>query len=166
MEQVKAREQQSRISNASNSQASHMEDHQPSVIAAPTRIDNKENQDSDVSMTDASPLVKSPAPEPLSQTTWSRQHWLFLDKLLQLRRKGPFEVQFERRADKYLGKTVKSQGEAMKLERWHLDCVDAFKGVVGGWDEGVLAKRLFALILGEERRRQTPSNRPATVMFH
>jgi hypothetical protein len=54
----------------------------------------------------------------------------------------------------------------MTLERWHLDCVDAFKAQVGGWDEGALAKRLFALILGERRRSQEASSGTGRVMFH
>jgi hypothetical protein len=118
-------------------------------------------------MSDASPVAKQQQPQPLSKTVWTRQHWLFLDELLQLRRQGPYRTNYERRSDKFLGKTVKSQGESMTLERWHLDCVDAFKAEVGGWDEASLAKRLFALILGEERRSQGVVDRPSSrVMFH
>ncbi|KAJ6786422.1 hypothetical protein PWT90_04044 [Aphanocladium album] len=129
--------------------------------------DDKENQDSsDVSMADAPPIPTGQGTD-LSQTAWTRQHWLLLDELIQVRRQGPFEERYERCSDKYLGKTVKSQGEAMQLERWHLDCVDAFKAEVGGWDEGALAKRLFALLLGELRRnRRTPQRRRRSVMFH
>ncbi|KAL2205365.1 hypothetical protein CC79DRAFT_1335893 [Sarocladium strictum] len=136
--------------------------------------EDKENQhqqqeQSDVSMTDASPVTKQVIPPPLSQTVWTRQHWLLLDELLQLRRQGPFHGDYEHsaRSEKLLGKTVRSQGEAMKLERWHLDCVDAFRMEVGdGWDEGVLAKRLFALMLGEERRARGEEEMQARVMFH
>jgi hypothetical protein len=56
-----------------------------------------------------------------------------------------------------LGKQVIAQGETMVLEQWHLDVVDAFAAEVGGgsvWDERVLAKRVFALLVGEERRRK------------
>jgi len=88
-----------------------------------------------------------------------------LDDLLQQRRQGPFRLHFERYSDQYLGKTVASQGESMTLERWHLDCVDAFKAQVGGWDEAALVKRLFALILGEEKRSRG-AGKPARVMFH
>ncbi|PHH90003.1 hypothetical protein CDD83_4771 [Cordyceps sp. RAO-2017] len=104
----------------------------------------------------------------MSQTAWSRRHWLLLDALLQQRRRAPFAPPPPRRtADAYLGKTVRSRGEAMRLERWHLDCVDAFRARVGGWDEGVLAKRLFALIVGEDRRRRGVEDRPpSTAMFH
>lgn len=73
---------------------------------------------------------------------------------MQYRRRRTFPVRYPRHAEHYLGKTVKSHGTGMTLERWHLDCVDAFKAHVGGWDEGVLAKRLFALMLGEETRRR------------
>jgi hypothetical protein len=65
-----------------------------------------------------------------------------------------------------LGKQVVAQGESMLLEAWHLDVVDAFKaeveaeaavrvgvGVRVAWDETELAKRVFALLVGEERRR-------------
>jgi len=51
-----------------------------------------------------------------------------------------------------LGKNVSSDGEKMKLEQWHLEVVDEFRGVVPGWEEAVVAKRVFALIVGEERR--------------
>jgi hypothetical protein len=135
--------------------------------------EDKENhhqqEQSDVSMTDASPVTKQPVPPPLSQTVWTREHWLLLDELLQLRRQGPFHGEYEHsaRSEKLLGKTVRSQGEAMRLERWHLDCVDAFRMEVGdGWDEAVLAKRLFALMLGEERRARGVEEREARVMFH
>ena len=129
--------------------------------------DNKENQNmSDVTMTDASPIGKSQSLILLSQNNWSKQHWLLLDDLLQARRRGAFDIDYEQRSETYLGKTVKSQGEALRLERWHLDCVDAFKSEVGGWDEGVLVKRLFALLLGEERRRRGHEERTERVMFH
>lgn len=130
-------------------------------------IGDKENQDSsDISMADAPPLGTGEQGINLSRTAWTRQHWLLLDQLIQARRQGPFEERYERRSDKYLGKTVKSQGEAMQLERWHLDCVDAFKAEVGGWDEGALAKRLFALLLGEVRRSRETPRRGRSVMFH
>jgi hypothetical protein len=53
---------------------------------------------------------------------------------------------------KLLGKNVYAQGEKMKLEQWHLEVVDEFRGYVPGWEEAVVAKRVFALIVGEERR--------------
>ncbi|TGO49608.1 hypothetical protein BCON_0205g00010 [Botryotinia convoluta] len=44
--------------------------------------------------------------------------------------------------------------EKMRLEQWHLEAVDEFRGEVPGWDEAVVAKRVFALLVGEERRRK------------
>jgi hypothetical protein len=103
----------------------------------------------------------APADSPLSQTTWTRKHWLRLDELLQQCRSAPLEFQLRhgsvtpqrRTSHKLLGKQVAAQGEAMILEQWHLDIVDAFRREVGGWNETALAKRLFALIIGEARRK-------------
>jgi hypothetical protein len=53
---------------------------------------------------------------------------------------------------KLLGKNVSSQGEKMRFEQWHLEAVDEFRGVVPGWEEKVIAMRVFALIVGEGRR--------------
>ncbi len=121
----------------------------------------------------------SPRAPPLSQTMWTRAHWLRLDGLLQERRHaGP--MVFQLRHPKAIGprsssasasvsaststststsaalkgKMVVAQGVTMALEQWHLDVVDAFRDEVGGWKEAVLAKRLFALLVGEERRRK------------
>lgn len=44
--------------------------------------------------------------------------------------------------------------EKMRLEQWHLEAVDEFRGEVPGWDEAVVAKRVFALLVGEERRKR------------
>ncbi|KAB8304737.1 hypothetical protein EYC80_004093 [Monilinia laxa] len=44
--------------------------------------------------------------------------------------------------------------ERLRLEQWHLEAVDEFRGEVPGWDEAVVAKRVFALLVGEERRRR------------
>lgn len=135
---------------------------------------DKENQDSDVSMTDASPMVDPDTAKqaPLSQTVWSRRHWALLENIIQYRRERAFDFDFPRRADRYLGKTVRDSnagGAAMVLERWHLDCVDAFKDIVGGWNEGVLAMRLFSLVMAAERRnrpRRAEGKRQGGVMFH
>lgn len=51
-----------------------------------------------------------------------------------------------------LGKTVRSQGESMVLEQWHLEAVDEFRREVPGWEEKIIAMRLFSLILTAERR--------------
>jgi hypothetical protein len=40
----------------------------------------------------------------------------------------------------------------MRFEQWHLEAVDEFRGYVPGWEEKVIAMRVFALIVGEERR--------------
>ncbi|KAG6048727.1 hypothetical protein E4U39_007070 [Claviceps sp. Clav50 group G5] len=128
------------------------------VSYPPLDQDHSSSYSNDITMEDTPPLTLSSLPYtplyPLSQTTWSRRHWLFLDDLMQYRRRRAFPVRYPRHAEHYLGKTVKSHGMGMTLEGWHLDCVDAFKAHVGGWDEGVLAKRLFALMLGEEKRRR------------
>lgn len=101
---------------------------------------------------------------PLSQTRWSRKHWLLLDDLLQGHRRNPLGFQLlhsdaimtsphKRSSNNLLGKHVTSQGVTLILEQWHLDITDSFRKEVGGWPEEVIAKRLFALIVGEERRR-------------
>lgn len=53
---------------------------------------------------------------------------------------------------KLLGKTVSSQGEKLRLEQWHLEVVDEFRGHVPGWEEKVVAMRVFSLVVGEEKR--------------
>ncbi|KAF4970927.1 hypothetical protein FSARC_2123 [Fusarium sarcochroum] len=166
VEQAKAR-QQRRLSNSSAASQSSNAAQRPRVGPPPRQTANKENNTVlNIPMSKAGLPTKQTRPKPLSQTNWTRDHWLLLDDLLQQRRRGPYKLHFERYSDKYFGKTVKSQGEAMTLERWHLDCVDAFKAQVGGWDEAALAKRLFALILGEQRRNREVADQPARVMFH
>lgn len=107
--------------------------------------------------------LSNPAAPRLSATTWSRAHWERLDFLLQQRRHAgalafqlahPVPKQSSARP-KLLGKQVVAQGETMTLQQWHLDVVDAFAAEIGAgsWDEKVLAKRVFALLVGEERRR-------------
>ncbi|KAI0466366.1 hypothetical protein F4859DRAFT_306574 [Xylaria cf. heliscus] len=99
----------------------------------------------------------------LSQTTWSKQHWSRLDEMLQLRRRDPLRFQQlcalpprdRRHSSALLGKEVAAQDAKLLLEPWHLEVVEAFKLEVGGWDERALAKRVFALIIGEEKRRAT-----------
>ena len=97
----------------------------------------------------------------LSQTEWTKQHWCRLDEILQLRRRDPLRFQQmcplpprdRRRSLDLVGKEISAQDARLILEPWHLEIVEAFKLEVGGWDEVVLAKRLFALIIGEEKRR-------------
>lgn len=106
-------------------------------------------------------LQQKQADSPLSQSRWTKKHWIRLDELLQQYRRAPLEFQLKyggvtpqkRKSNVLLGKQVSSQGENMLLEQWHLDVVDAFKKEVGGWNENELAKRLFAVMVGEERRR-------------
>jgi len=40
----------------------------------------------------------------------------------------------------------------MMLQQWHLEVVDEFRGIVPGWEEKVIAMRVFACVVGEERR--------------
>lgn len=166
VEQAKIRHQR-RLSNSSAASQSSAGVQRPRLGPPPRQTANKENNTlHEVPMSKIGLPIKQPRPEPLSQTVWTRKHWLLLDDLLQQRRQGPFRLNYERYSDRFLGKTVTSHGEAMTLERWHLDCVDAFKTQVGGWDEAALAKRLFALIIGEQRRNQEGVAKPARVMFH
>lgn len=118
----------------------------------------------------APPTTKPASPpqrlQKLSQTHWTREHYVRLNELLQARRQGNLQFQLEqnkagaavatkRRPDPALlgKKAVTAQGESMVLEAWHLEVVEAFRAEVGGWDGAVLAKRLFSLLVGEERRR-------------
>lgn len=123
----------------------------------PAALDeDKENSPSDASMSDTSPH-KTQVPERLSQTVWSKDHWRLLDTLVQLRRKGPFPFDLEaagyvRRDQDLLGRVAVAGGESMEIEKWHIDVVDAFRAEVGGWDKSTLAKRVFALLVGERRR--------------
>ncbi|KAH7269717.1 uncharacterized protein BKA55DRAFT_682800 [Fusarium redolens] len=165
IEQAKVRHQR-RLSNSSAASQSSTGAQRPRVRPPPQQTANKENNTiPQIPISNEKLPTKQTHLEPLSQTVWTRRHWLLLDALLQQRRQGPFRLHFERYSDQYLGKTVASQGESMTLERWHLDCVDAFKAQVGGWDEAALVKRLFALILGEEKRSRG-AGKPARVMFH
>ncbi|KAK3387040.1 hypothetical protein B0H63DRAFT_146998 [Podospora didyma] len=110
-----------------------------------------------------------PSQQPLSKIEWSRNHWLKMQELLHARRDGgtlKFQLQHasaaykQRRAEtsrKLLGKIASAEGEptTLTLEQWHVDIVTAFQVAVPGcvWDEKSLALRVFALLVGEERRR-------------
>ena len=117
---------------------------------------------------------KPTAPQPAARRAeWSRAHWQRLDALVQERRRdGALNFQLrhpsrpaagggapatpsKRPSAALLGKQVTSQGETMVLEQWHLDIVDAFGAEPAGaaWSEKDLAKRVFSLLVGEERRR-------------
>ncbi|RFU29123.1 hypothetical protein B7463_g7238, partial [Scytalidium lignicola] len=104
----------------------------------------------------------SPVTQPLSSAIWSRAHWLLLDSIYQEQRP---ENQVDndqggnrkrrnstRVISKLLGKRLSAQGERIRLEQWHLEIVDEFRGIVPGWEEIVIAKRLFAIIVGEKQR--------------
>jgi hypothetical protein len=128
------------------------------------------------------PVTKPPPPARLSPTTWTKAHWERLDALVQQRRRtGALNFQLahplpkirnrdqRNRSGRLVGRQVVAQGETMTLEQWHLDVVDAFAAELGGypeqggegcvWDEKVLAKRVFALLVGEERRRAAKADR-------
>ncbi|KAL2069948.1 hypothetical protein VTL71DRAFT_14628 [Oculimacula yallundae] len=120
-----------------------------------------------VTFVSSSPTPESPDELPLSATTWSKDHWRVLDEILQtwkpenndlpLATDGKESSARRRRnstrvISRLLGKTVFSGNEKMKLEQWHLETVDEFRGCVPGWQEKVVAMRLFALLVGEEKR--------------
>ncbi|ORY55080.1 uncharacterized protein BCR38DRAFT_491232 [Pseudomassariella vexata] len=146
----------SNSSNSSNSSTTDFTSAPPS--SAPSRNTRPKPSTSSTSTSNS----KSSTSSFLSPTTWRKQHWVRLDEMLQLRRRDPLLFQQrcplptkdKRRTQAILGKEVSAQGERMILEPWHLDIVEAFRFEVGGWDERVLAKRLFALVVGEERRRK------------
>lgn len=127
-----------------------------------------------VTFVSSSPMPASPTPV-LSGTKWSKDHWRLLDSILQTWKpennsppssdsdtasetRNDEETGYKRRRNstrvisKLLGKTVTSQGEKLKLQQWHLEVVDEFRGSVPGWKEEVIAMRVFALVIGEERR--------------
>lgn len=116
-----------------------------------------------VAFVSSSPLPSSPTMEPLSSTTWSKDHWRLLDSILQSWKPenngGSVDGPKGRRRNstrvisRLLGKKVFSQGEEMRLLQWHLEVVDEFRDIVPGWQEKVIAMRLFACIVGEERRK-------------
>lgn len=113
-----------------------------------------------VQFVSSSPVPSSPPQGPLSSTKWSKDHWQLLDEILESWRPDsayPNKEQRQRRnstrvISRLLGKTVRSMGESMVFEQWHLEAVDEFRGCVPGWEEKVIAMRLFSLILGAERR--------------
>ncbi|KAF8863990.1 hypothetical protein BDZ45DRAFT_568363, partial [Acephala macrosclerotiorum] len=113
-----------------------------------------------VAFVSSSPIPSSPPNALLSSTTWSKEHWKLLDSILQSwkpenQNSSPLERKRRnstRVISKLLGKTVSSQGEKLRLEQWHLEVVDEFRGHVPGWEEKVVAMRVFSLVVGEEKR--------------
>ncbi|KAF7938642.1 uncharacterized protein EAE98_000980 [Botrytis deweyae] len=82
-----------------------------------------------------------------------------LGKIVNLKDKGVGIGEGGVRVYKNGNKEGKEIGnEKMRLEQWHLEAVDEFRGEVPGWDEAVVAKRVFALLIGEERRRKGVSS--------
>lgn len=113
-----------------------------------------------VAFVSSSPIPPSPTQEPLSGTTWSHDHWVLLDEIVedwkpenqakeQVRRRNSTRV-----VSSMVGKTVNSQGHTMVLEQWHLDAVDEFRREVPGWEETPIALRVFSLVLGERLRAE------------
>lgn len=118
----------------------------------------------------------------LSTTTWTREHWIRLDELTRLRRNDPLRFQMlhgnsaggGNKPHPLVGMEVATGRAALVLESWHLEVVRAFRDAVLGesekrkaensdgegeedtpsWNDRALCKRLFALLVGEERRRK------------
>ncbi|KAH6672983.1 hypothetical protein B0J14DRAFT_61120 [Halenospora varia] len=117
-----------------------------------------------VTFVSSSPLPSSPPHGSLSSTTWSKDHWHLLDSILQTWKPRDGENGDEnggrrrrnstRVISKLLGRTVRSEGDSMVMEQWHLEVVDEFRGNVSGWEEKAIAMRVFSLIKGAERRRK------------
>jgi serine/arginine repetitive matrix protein 2 len=111
-----------------------------------------------VAFVSSSPIPSPAGEETLSSTTWSREHWILLDAVLQNWKPENQVEEGNRRRNstrvisKLLGKNVRSGNEKMKLEQWHLEVVDEFRGCVPGWKEETIAMRVFALIVGERDR--------------
>lgn len=116
--------------------------------------------------------VQSIAPAGLSSVAWSRAHWIRLDEILQLRKRDPMQFQMVFPSvppgkHPLFGLEVATQDAKLVLEDWHLEVVEAFRSelAIGPrplsgngatqnvWDAKSLSKRLFALMVGEERRR-------------
>lgn len=130
---------------------------QPNLQTSPSK---------NVQFVSSSPVPSSPE-QTLSATEWSKKHWLLLESILQTHQAeeeaqksgeaakdgGRKRRNSTRVISRLLGKKVSSQGEEMFFEQWHLEVVDEFRGVVPGWEEKVIAMRVFAIIVGAERRR-------------
>ncbi len=127
----------------------------------------------DVSMQDASPLearasqpvaaAAAAAGAALSQTQWSRQHWIALERMVQIRRERLEAERSERRLNRLIGKFVRARDVAMRIECWHLDCVEEFQTQVGGWQDADLVKRVFGLLVGERVRKARRALREARL---
>ncbi|ETS79099.1 hypothetical protein PFICI_08952 [Pestalotiopsis fici W106-1] len=126
------------------------------------------NQPLPVTRAQVSPQMK------LSPTVWTRGHWVRLDEILQLRQRDPMQFQMVFPSvglgkHPLSGLEVATHDAQMILEDWHMQVVEAFRSELladsgvspdadddethGVWDANSLSKRLFALMVGEERRR-------------
>ncbi|KAH8670438.1 hypothetical protein BGZ60DRAFT_407425 [Tricladium varicosporioides] len=134
-----------------------------------------------VAFVSSSPLPSSPPHGSLSSTTWSKNHWHLLDSILQAWKPQDTGDSSDDKVDvnsggnggrrrrrnstrvisKLLGRTVRSEGDSMVMEQWHLEVVDEFRGHVSGWEEKAIAMRVFSLIKGAERRRRGEVGRKA-----
>jgi serine/arginine repetitive matrix protein 2 len=152
-------EQETISASASASASMRASPQRRPVLAPPTSFTNI--------LANTNPRPPSPTKnQKLSRTEWTRDHWVRLDQLLQARRQGVLQFQLQLahapslagkkrspEGQRLIGKKVSSQGEEMLLEDWHIDIVDAFCAEVGGWEADDIARRLFAAMVGEERRR-------------
>ncbi|KAJ2894280.1 uncharacterized protein MKZ38_007788 [Zalerion maritima] len=127
------------------------------------------------------PVADPFASIPLSQTEWTRRHWMRLEQLIEARKAGklrhmlqttrdpglmrrhPFNVA---RLDGMKGSQIKApnKGVCMEVQDWQLEVVKVFVETVGGWDVKEVALRVFALMVGswareEENRRQLKRRR-------
>ncbi|KAK1761474.1 hypothetical protein QBC47DRAFT_291315 [Echria macrotheca] len=144
-----------------------------SSITSSASTEDKENQEEE------DPLRV----QKLSQTQWTRDHWVRLDELLQARRQGilQFQLQLSRHArdrgvagrqnrsvesQMLLGKLMRARGREIPVAEWHLDVVNAFRDEVGWWDEVDLVKRVLGLLVGEDLRRKglVPRHRSSSVV--
>lgn len=128
-----------------------------SPLKTPTGSRNGSWSSKTVAFVSSSPMPSSPPQQTLSSTTWSRDHWLFLDDIVHSWKPENQEEETRRRnstrvLSKLLGKTVRSGEKTLKLEQWHLEAVDEFRESVPGWKEDTIAMRVFALIIGERDR--------------
>ncbi|KAK4166119.1 hypothetical protein QBC43DRAFT_314010 [Cladorrhinum sp. PSN259] len=128
------------------------------------------------------PHSRASARPALTKQVWTNSHWELLAYILKLRRQGQLSLapssSSSSSASKLLGKVIGKRNnpdrEHIVLEQWHIDIIHAFKSEMESpqplplegtnsnpssrriekWDELDLAKRLFAVILGEQRRRE------------
>ncbi|KAK9778718.1 hypothetical protein SCAR479_04341 [Seiridium cardinale] len=151
-----------RITSSYNS-LEHDKENTPSPSKSPER---------QVTQSAHATLPQNVAPAKLSSTAWSRAHWIRLDEVLQLRKRDPMQFQMFFPSvvpgkHPLSGLEVATHDAKMVLEDWHMEVVEAFRSElftdprllaekdagVKEWDARALSKRLFALMVGEERRR-------------